>query len=142
MYPVKAGLYIAASRDETLLVRVTGFFPYLNVKDGYNLTSYVNGKKLSPIEEGKILLIKQRPEDWIFSTFILNEVATSLLENKPEISLNEEEKQWFIETFKDSKSAGCTDHSLIAMARSKFNLNLEQAISLFNEMDKEYKNGY
>ena len=137
MFPTKAGLYLALGVDTTIMIRIIGFYPYLEIKDGYIMDSYITNGKLTPIDDGLKFLIKQKPNDWQYSTLMLNENMSTSISRDENVELSEEEQAWYEETYKDCKESGCSDHSLIAMARSKFNLTLEQGIALINKM----KNG-
>ena len=137
MFPTKAGLYLALGVDTTIMIRIIGFYLYLEIKDGYIMDSYITNGKLTPIDDGLKFLIKQKPNDWQYSTLMLNENMSTSISRDENVELSEEEQAWYEETYKDCKESGCSDHSLIAMARSKFNLTLEQGIALINKM----KNG-
>lgn len=137
MFPTKAGLYLALGVDTTIMVRIIGFYPYLEVKDGYVIDDYITKGKLTPIDEGMKFLIKQKPNDWQYSTLMLNENVNTSISSTEGIELDKEEQAWYESTYRDCKDAGCSDHSLITMVRSKFGLTLEQGIALINKM----KNG-
>lgn len=140
MHPTKAGLYIAQSKQQTLLIRFIGFFPYLELKDGYSLSDYIRGgNTMNKIDEGTKQLILSDPLNWIITPFIYQEDSDNIAEYKNDsaVELSKDELEWYEDTFIKMKRAGCKDHALIEIIRAKFGFTQLQGINMFNEMNRK-----
>lgn len=142
MYPTKAGLYLVQNDTKKFLVRFIGVFPCLDIKDGISIDSYFKTGKVTVMTEGFINLVKQQPEKWMVTPMLLSENAMDddeyAYQNNAHSDFTIQEKRWLADTFRESKQAGCSAHSIITMIRAKFSLTLEAAIALYNEMERKY----
>ena len=137
MFPKESGLYLALKRDSAVLVRVSGFYPFLKLREGYDLAAYIHGGELKSIDQGTWYSICQDlDKDWSFSPILSNaDVPQAKREFKrPTVELNEEEKEWFKNTYIECRRADCSASSIIQLARNKFNITTAQAKAFVDEL--------
>lgn len=143
MYPKEAGLFLALKKDRAILVRITGFYPYLHLRDGYDLGHYLVTGELKPIEQGIWYGIQQDlDKEWLFSPVLTETDNPKLTKfvNAGEVELTQEEKEWAADAYKECTRAGCSSTSILQMAKSKFNLSTAQAKALLDEISKNHFN--
>ena len=143
MFPKEAGLFLALKKDRAVMVRITGFFPFLKVRDSYDLGNYIATGELKTISSGDWYSIQQDlDKEWQFSPSLTesDSPSTTRCVSDGKVELTEEEKKWAFETYTECTKAGCSITSILQMTRSKFNLSTAQAKLLLNEISNIYSN--